>query len=172
MRTFVTALLLLMVFSLPVLAGDKDVSGTTITLLAPTGPIVGDSAILEFAIFNNSGDSERHTSTAITLPECVVIYALGYYFEFADYDYTTTGIGTNEALIYSTWGNGLLAGGETMMFYVTVNFEDCGNLDLCYDWDFVGDFDGGDPHFLMGTECTSVVANDASSWGSVKSLYR
>ncbi len=172
MRLLVTAFLLLAVFALPAFAGDKDVSGTTITLVAPDGPLVGDSTILEFAIFNNSGDSESHTSTAITLPECFVIMAVGYYFEFDDYDYTTSGVGTNEALIYSTWGNGLLAGGETMMFYVTVDLEDCGNLDFCYDWDFVGDFAGADPHFLMGTECTNVVSTEVGSWDSVKSLYR
>jgi len=176
MRVFIISLLLMAIVAVPALAGDRNVDGSTVTLLSPLGTIDGDSAILEFEIFNNTWDYEWHQSTTITLPECMVITALGYYHDplYGSYDYTTEGVGTNEAYIYNTWMtvDGLLQGGQTMMFYVTVDVSNCDVPDLCYEWDFVGDMYGDEPHVVGGVECTGVVATEDATWDSVKSLYR
>ncbi len=169
MKTLAIAMMMLLMAA-TAMADGRNVEGSSVDFMsfdAATGELV-------LEICNASTDTEWHVSSTITLPSCLIVASASYEATAAE-DYIFTGLGTNVVTIMDNDGGyGELYGNGLCMF-VTLMLEDqCGDelVDLCYDWDFVGDDWGGEPHVINGNTCTGVVDTEAMSLDSIKSMYR
>ncbi|MCP4291533.1 MAG: hypothetical protein GY780_06830 [bacterium] len=170
MKTFAISLMMLLVAA-TAMAGGANVEGSTVEFVSY------DGTDLVIEICNASTDAEWHISSTFSLiPECAIVTAASHDFEETEaYDYEFTGLGTNVVTIaqVGTSSYGCLRGGDCMLVTLTLDTSACDEAaELCFDWDFIGDIWGDEPHQIEGSTCTGVVGTEDISLDSLKSMYR
>ena len=159
-----------------------DLTGSTVELESPQGPIgVGHTHVFRFKVTNASTDLNWIADLHFTFPACCAVAAMAWDGSAAtngDYwSFDLAGAGTSAA--HYTDGDGLQWGeipgtGEYGWFEVTVDAgAGCPLGAAQIDWQLVGDGYGGDPHVLDGSIPITfdITAARDATWTRIKSLY-
>ena len=178
MKKVLLSLALIALFATPVLADGGSIAGSYVELVGPPEGVIGETVVVEMLAYNASVDAEWIADFIITWPGCVDVLD-GWYV----YEGTNTGFILDFEAVESQarftdgdGGYGELYGDEFVTLFVELTLtEDCVPTTQIINYHLYGDIWGDEPHEVEGTfewPVTGGVANDNSTWTTVKAMYR
>jgi hypothetical protein len=154
-----------------------DMTGAYVSLVAPTEVVPGHTYTFIFWVWNGSADGELLSNVQVSFPDGYTLFpeTMGYDFiqpGRPDWDMTVPPIDHTALWTDGNGGSGEVWASEGTQIYIDVTVADV-LYGIPLFWCVEGDsIDAAEPHEYCGCIDMTTSPVEASSWASIKTLYR